>query len=66
MAGRHDQAARRRAKRKGRETGCWVYIPGEQLAALGLDPHGAAPWYRTFPGPRRKNPGLVVVLYAEP
>lgn len=66
MAGRHDQAQRRAAKRRGRETGCWVYIPGEQLARLGIDRADWPLYYRTFPGPARKNPGLVVQLYLDP
>jgi hypothetical protein len=46
MTGRHDTAARRRAKRSGRERGCWAYIAAEQLQAAGIDPGGPLPWYR--------------------
>lgn len=65
MAGRHDQAARRRAKRKGRETGCWLYIPGEQLSRSGFEAKVGAPppWYRTWDG--RKGT-VLVQLYGEP
>lgn len=65
MAGRHDSAMRRKATRAGRRTGCYIYIPGEDLRRVGL----ADTWplyFRTYPGPKRKNPGVVVVLYAEP
>ena len=66
MAGRHDQAARRRAKRSARERGCWTYIPAEVLVSLGLDPDQPAPFYRTWPGPKRKSPSVIVQLYTEP
>ena len=61
--GQHDQAARRRTKRKGRETGCWVYIPGEQLARLGFVREDPPPYYRTWDGKRR---AAIVQLYREP
>lgn len=63
MAGRHDQAARRRAQRTGRERGCWVYIPAEQLARLGIDPAAAPPYFRTWDGRKRT---VLVQLYLEP
>lgn len=59
--GRHDAAARRRAVRSGRERGCWVYIPAEELAAAGVDPQGDAPFYRTW-GRKRT---ILVALYKE-
>ncbi len=62
MAGRHDQAARRRSKRKGRETGCWLYIPGEQLERAGFDLRDEPPWYRSWDGRRRT---ILVQLYKE-
>lgn len=62
MAGRHDQAARRRSKRKGRERGCWVYIPGEQLERAGIDPRDEPPLYRTWDGRKRT---ILVQLYTE-
>ena len=61
--GRHDQGARRRAQRKGRERGCSVYIAAEQLVRAGIDPSGPAPYYRVWGGARGR---YVVVLYAEP
>lgn len=49
-SGRHDHALRRRSQRAGRETGCWVYIPGEVLAEAGVESAPAAlPYYRTWP-----------------
>jgi hypothetical protein len=64
MAGRHDQAARRRATRGGRRRGCYVYIAAEQLAEAGIDPSGPAPWYRIWTA--RGRPRFVVNLYREP
>lgn len=63
MTGRHDQAARRRAKRAGRERGCWLYIPAEQLERAGIDPRGPVPWFKTWDG--RKGT-ILVQLYTEP
>lgn len=47
-AGRYDAARRRRSVRRGRERGCWVYIPAEELEKAGIDPGGPAPLYRTW------------------
>jgi hypothetical protein len=63
MSGRHDQAARRASKRKGRETGCWIYIPGEQLQRLGFVAGEPPPFYRTWDGGRQ--PRVLVNLYRE-
>lgn len=60
--GRHDYGERRRALRKGRERGCSIYIPAEQLEAAGIDPYGPVPWYKTWPGQRGR---FIVVLYKE-
>ena len=57
----YDYAHRRRAKRSGRERGCWTYIPAEELQAAGFDPHGPLPWYRVW-GSKR---GVVLRLYRE-
>lgn len=63
MGGTHDYAARRRGVRKGRERGCWVYIPAEVLKRSGVDCPEGPPWYRTFDGLR----GTVLVrLYRRP
>ncbi len=64
MSGRTDVAARKRAKRGGRERGCWLYIPAEQLVECGLDPYGPAPWYRIWTD-RGGRPRLMVNLYRE-
>jgi hypothetical protein len=61
--GRHDPAMRRRSIRKGRETGCSVYIPGEALARAGFAPGDPPPFYRVWGGKRGR---YVVVLYREP
>lgn len=63
MAGRPDDAARKRAQRRGRERGCWVYISGEQLVAAGLDVASDPPWYRVWAAKGR--PRFVVNLYRE-
>lgn len=63
MAGKHDQAARRQSRRAGRERGCWVYIPAEQLRRLGIDPAADAPLYRTWDGRKRT---ALVQFYTEP
>jgi len=61
-AGKHDASARRRAVRSGRERGCWVYIPAEDLQKAGIDPQGPRPWYRTW---GRARGGVLVRLYKE-
>lgn len=63
QAGRHDPAARRKAQRRGRERGCWVYIPAESLQRAGIDPKGPEPFYRVWAGLRG---GLALRLYREP
>ncbi len=61
--GQYDRARRRRSKRSGRQRGCWVYIPGEELAKTG---HGeleqGPPAYRVWGSPRGR---VVVQLYGE-
>jgi hypothetical protein len=59
-AGRYDSGERRQAKRSGRETGCWTYIPAEELLAAGIDPNGPAPQYRTW---GRARGSVLVRLY---
>jgi hypothetical protein len=64
---RYDPAARRRGVRRGREKGCWVYIPAAELLAAGHDPDGPAPYYRTTGHRRSQNAGAVIVdLHREP
>lgn len=59
---KYDSHARRRAQRRGRERGCWVYVPAEELAKAGYDPLQPPPWYRTWGG---KRGGVFVRLYRE-
>lgn len=59
----HDAGARRRGVRRGKETGCWLYIPGEYLAAAGFKKGEPPPWYRIWRGGRR--PRFMVNLYRE-
>lgn len=61
-SGKYDPAARRRSLRKGRETGCWVYIAGELLGKAGFERGDAAPFYRVWGGPRGR---YIVTLYRE-
>ena len=61
-SGRYDAMQRRQSKRHGREKGCWVYIPAEELVKADVDPAGPAPFYRVWGGRRG---GLTVRLYRE-
>jgi hypothetical protein len=46
----YDPGLRRRGVRKGRERGCWVYIPAEELTAARIVSNGHPPFYRVWPG----------------
>jgi hypothetical protein len=59
-AGRFDHAARRQAKRSGREKGCWVYIPAEQLDRTGYGGEQDAPHYRVWGAARGR---VTIQLY---
>ncbi len=59
-AGRHDHAQRRQSQRNGRERGCWVYLPAEQLVRTGVDIDGPAPLYRVWGSSRGR---VVLQLY---
>lgn len=61
-AGRYDANDRRQSARAGRERGCSIYIPAEELVKAGIDPKGPPPFYRTW-GTRRG--GVFVRLYKE-
>lgn len=61
-AGRYDHAQRRLAVRAGREKGCWVYIPAQELLKAGHAPGGALPRYRTW-GSQRGS--VLVRLYKQ-
>lgn len=56
----HDVQQRRRATRSGRERGCWVYVPAEELVKAGHAPGGPAPFYRTWGS---KKGSVLVQLY---
>lgn len=59
--GRYDPCLRRRAKRAGRERGCWIYIPAAELEKAGR----ADTWplfYRVWGS---KRGGLTLRLYAD-
>lgn len=61
-----DRGMRRQATRGGRDKGCRVYIPAEELKAAGFDPNGPAPFYRTTGYKRSANGHTVIVsLYKE-
>jgi hypothetical protein len=68
----YDQAKRRRAVRKGREKGAWIFVPAEELEAAGVDVNAEEPpYYRLWSRAKRGNgngaPGSVLVqLYLEP
>lgn len=61
-AGRYDAAQRRQAQRKGRERGCWVYIPMEELQKVGIDLEGEPPFFRVW---GRERGSVLVRLYKE-
>jgi hypothetical protein len=62
-----DPGQRKRAKRSGREQGCWTYIDGESLRRAGFTPGGELPFYRVLGYARSKNAGSAIVsLYREP
>jgi len=64
---RYDPAARRRSVRKGRERGCWVYIPRDELLAAGITPDEPPPLYRCRGYQRSRNGHAVMIdLYREP
>jgi hypothetical protein len=59
----HDAMQRRRAVRTGRERGCWVYVPAEELVKAGHASGGALPFYRTWGS---KKGAVLVQLYRNP
>lgn len=62
--GVYDQRARRRAKRAGRERGCWIYIPAEELHAAGIPAGEPVPWYRIWTGSGKRS--VFIRLYGAP
>lgn len=61
-AGAYDHARRRRAKRSGRERGCWAYIAADELEKAGYSPEDPPPFYRVWGLSRG---GLMLRLYRE-
>lgn len=44
----YDPARRRRTVSRGRERGCWVYVPAEELAKTNWQGKGPPPFYRLW------------------
>lgn len=62
----YDLARRRKATRGGRDRGCRVYIPAEELERAGIDPNGPEPYFTTRGFQRSRNGHTVIVsLYRE-
>jgi len=61
MSPGYDSAARRRGVRKGRERGCWVYIPASELLAAGQPASDPPPFYRLWP----QQAAVLVRFYQE-
>lgn len=60
---KYDSAARRRTVRRGRERGCWLFVPAEELLAAGIDPYAPeTPYYRVW---ARRGGSVLVRLYRE-
>jgi len=57
---RYDAGRRRQSIRRGRERGCWVYVPAEELERANIDPYGPAPLYSMW---GRQRGSLLVRLY---
>lgn len=62
VAGKYDPARRRRGVRRGRERGCWLYVPAEELERAGVPAPDAAPHYRVW---GLKGRTVMVKLYTE-
>lgn len=58
----YDSAYRRASVRRGREQGCWFYLPAEELAKTGHPPAAPPPRYRLWAAPRGH---IVVQLYRD-
>jgi hypothetical protein len=63
---KYDAMARRQSTRAGRQRGCYIYIPSEELRNAGVDVDGPPPFYRTR-GYQRSASGrsVIVELYTE-
>jgi hypothetical protein len=61
-AGRYDAQLRRQSTRGGRDRGCRVYVPAEELLKAGIDLDGPAPFYRVWGS---KGGSAMIRLYRE-
>lgn len=59
-SGRYDPAERRKAKRSGREKGCWLFVAQEELAKTGFPLDAPPPHYRVWGASRGR---IVIQLY---
>jgi hypothetical protein len=59
-SGRYDAAERKQATRTGRQRGCYIYIPAEELEKAQWPADSPPPFYRVWGSSRR---GLFVRLY---
>ena len=57
----YDPVRRRKGVRKGRETGVWIYVPGEELAKVGYSKDDPPPFYRVW----TRSKTLLIGLYRE-
>ena len=60
----YDRAKWRKSVRRGRERGCWVYIPRDELQAAGIPPATQPPLYRLSGVQSRKSSPRVIVNLA--
>jgi hypothetical protein len=60
--GRYDAGLRRQSVRRGRERGCWLYVPAAELLKAGIDPADPPPFYRLW---GTQSGGIMVRLYRE-
>jgi hypothetical protein len=58
----YDRARRRQALRKGRERGCSIYVPVEELRKAGVLQDDPPPFYRVWGSPRGS---VIIRLYKE-
>lgn len=61
VAWRYDPAVWRQSVRRGRERGCWVYIPRDELQAAGIETDGPPPLYRLSGMQSRKSSPRVII-----
>jgi len=60
----YDPARRRRTVSRGRERGCWVYVPAEEIEKTSYGGQRPPPFYRLWA--RAGGRTIVVEFYAEP